>query len=153
MLPAVLLLAGLFLLFHTTPGAPTAGKPITCEAGAFHIGEPASIDCNFRTNITASKRDISITWYTSEVDRGKDVLWCHWSVETKKHVCKIEMANYTFDGVFTEHLTIKIPAVTTEHGGWYKCFFIASDEIKAHPCELRLQAELISAKTGKNLLM
>ncbi|XP_070201391.1 hexokinase type 2-like [Littorina saxatilis] len=121
-----------------------AGPPITCEAGTFIVGEPASITCNFRVLITSTERPINMARYPSDAPRGAigtDVLLCRWSAEKRKHDCFTDMANYTFDGILTDHLTVKIPAASFEHTGLYMCFFVPSEGTDPHPCELRVQAK------------
>ncbi|XP_070201393.1 hexokinase type 2-like isoform X2 [Littorina saxatilis] len=152
MVPTVLLPVCMFLLFNIIPGASSDSKPITCEAGTFTNGEPASIDCNFRTNITASELGLSVTKFPSDApkgDTGEDVLLCRWDKEQNKYDCSIEMANYVFDNILTDHLVVRIPAVSFEQAGWYKCYFVPTEEIDPYPCELRVQARPESTSTAR----
>ncbi|XP_070201514.1 uncharacterized protein [Littorina saxatilis] len=142
MLPIVTLSTHLLLLMSLISGVHSVDPPITCEAGTFTAGEPASVICNFRTNITATMRSIAMTRYPPHApkhSRGKDVLLCSWLSEEKKHDCSIEMANYTFDTALTDHLTVRIPAVNAEQVGLYMCYFVPPEETQAHSCELRVQ--------------
>ncbi|KAK7089377.1 hypothetical protein V1264_024985 [Littorina saxatilis] len=152
MLLVVAMTARMLLLFNAIPLAQTADGPITCKAGTFTYGEPASIDCNFRTNITASKLDLSMTKYLSNApkgDIGKDVLLCPWDKEQKTHDCSIVMANYTVDNILTDHLMVRIPAVNFQQAGWYKCYFVPTEEFQPQACELLVQERPESTSTAK----
>ncbi|XP_070201739.1 hexokinase type 2-like isoform X2 [Littorina saxatilis] len=112
---------------------------ITCEAGTFEAGEPAFVTCNFRTNITGSRRSINMARYPKDAPKdaiGTDILLCRWSQKKNDHLCFLEGGNYAFDNILTDRLTVKIPAVSLDQEGLYLCFFVPPEGTDSHTCEL-----------------
>ncbi|KAK7105292.1 hypothetical protein V1264_016694 [Littorina saxatilis] len=127
---------------------------ITCEAGTFVEGKPASISCKFRTNITASKRSINMALYPPDETKGaigKDILLCRWSEEKTEHQCFLEESNYMFDNTLTDRLTVRIPAVSSGQAGLYMCFFVPPEGTDAYPCELIVDSG--KPKVNQNFLL
>ncbi|XP_070201528.1 hexokinase type 2-like [Littorina saxatilis] len=129
---------GLFLWVATGIFMNSHGTLITCEAGTYVLGQPASVTCNFRTDVNASKHSFNVaryTSYTQKGDIGNDILVCHWSEVSQKHDC-IETEGYKFKNINQQYVTVGIPSVTDEHAGIYTCFFVPSQGKDTHACEL-----------------
>ena len=57
--------------------AVTCATPITCEAGAFTVGEKTSVTCNFNEDIRASRRGFNVIQFplnASRYDSGTYIL-------------------------------------------------------------------------------
>ncbi|XP_070184235.1 uncharacterized protein [Littorina saxatilis] len=139
----VALCGGLTLLVFAACFINTYSAPITCDAGTYVVGQPASITCNFRTNISVSQQSFNMARYPPTAEKGAigtDVLVCHWSDANHKHDCTVT-DGYEFDNVITDQVTVEITETEEAFEGLYMCFFVPSQGKDTHACDFKITFE------------
>lgn len=108
----------------------------TCSAPAAYLGEPGSLTCHFRVNVTAKGLSFSVRYADRhDFDYNRDtILDCDWI--DGKQMCSTIREGFTYDNRVSNVLTLIIPNVTVEHHGLYSCQFFQEGPGDVQSCSL-----------------
>ncbi|XP_070201698.1 hexokinase-like [Littorina saxatilis] len=132
----------LLTLLHTHGVVFCDKTPITCNAGIYSAGAPASVVCNFHRDVSVDKLATIVEHFPKGATPnvvGKEVLTCQRSDLVNNYDCKWK-DGFQFDGDIKEHLTLRIPFVNATFAGLYRCFTEPAETTDPQLCELNLKA-------------